>query len=259
MKLVYISTLLIALGSYEYTLAWGKIGHRIIGNIAQRHLTPTTAKAVQKILDHKSLAQVSNWPDEIRSDVELSKEYSTWHYVNIPKGSTYNASKKNPKGDILTALKHFEKILKNKKSSKKELTKAISFYVHLMGDLHQPLHAGYAKDRGGNSVKVKWFHNHTNLHSVWDREIIELQKLSYTEYATELNNSIGSKKNRIMMGQPLDWMRESRKYVDKTYDLPKGKYWEYAYSYKHKSFMDQRLLKAGLRLAKKLNLIFKNQ
>ena len=162
--------------------SWGKTGHRVVGQIAENHLSPKAAAAVRDLLGPDSLAEIANWADEIRSDPSW-KRADPWHYVNIPDGETYEAMTKNPAGDIIVAMKRFEATLRNPAAPKEERIQALKFLVHMIGDIHQPLHAGKRDDLGGNRVSVHWFRSveATNLHTVWDDLIIEQEKLSFTE------------------------------------------------------------------------------
>ena len=101
--------------------------------------------------------------------------------------------------------------MKDKKSTKEDKIIALKFLVHLIGDLHQPLHVGNGKDRGGNDIKVKWFGEATNLHNVWDEKLINLQELSYTEYSNYLLLNIDYSLIREWQGANiLEFINESK-------------------------------------------------
>lgn len=237
--------------------AWGKNGHRIVGEIAQQNLSVEAQKGVKDLLGDEDLARVSTWPDEIRSDKNYS--YSTpWHYVSIPTGKTYFDQKRVADGDVLFALFQFEETLRDKKATKEQKKDALRFMVHMMGDLHQPLHVGLADDRGGNSVKLKWFKAETNLHAIWDESIIDFEQLSYTEYSKWLNHYTKDERKDFSAGTFLDWARESQDLRPAVYDVPPESA-GYEYHFKVKPLYELRLRKAGLRLANMLNKIFKNE
>jgi hypothetical protein len=128
--------------------------------------------------------------------------------------------------------------------------------VHFLADLHQPLHVGLEEDRGGNMIKVKWFKTDTNLHTVWDEEIIDFEKLSFTEYSTYLNHFSKEEKKEWEKGQYVDWAKESQDLRPKVYDMPENKSLSYEYGYKTKPIVEQRLKQGGLRLALVLNHLF---
>lgn len=236
---------------------WGKTGHRVVGELASLHLTDLAKLQVKDLLKHESLATASVWPDRIKSDAKMRKKYSHLHYLNANKGKTVQERDKKKQGDILSAIEDFSKTLKDPKKPKKERVIALRFLVHLIGDLHQPLHTGYASDHGGNKVKVTWFGEKTNLHMVWDEKLINLEELSFTEYTKKLNYASKEQIKEWQSSKPLVWAQESRAYVEKAYEYKEAKYWEYNYSYQHLDFLNERLQRAGIRLAGHLNNLLK--
>lgn len=250
--LVILGTLLISSSAFS----WGKLGHRITGQIAQDLLSEKAKLEVQKIIGNESLAQISNWPDFIKSNPEMRKKYSAWHYVSFPKTASLEKRKVSMKGDIFYGIKTFTKVLKDKDESQEEKRKALAFIVHLVGDIHQPLHVGYPEDKGGNKLSLSWFGSSTNLHGVWDEKLIQSQELSFTEYSKEIKASADPAQfSKWQKSDVALWAQESRDYLPKVYQFKQGKYWEYAYSYKHIGFVNERLLKGGVRLAGLLNSI----
>ncbi|WP_285163991.1 S1/P1 nuclease [Shewanella goraebulensis] len=239
--------------------AWGQIGHRIIGELAQNNLSPLAQEKINQFAKGESLAQMSTWPDEIRSDKNW--HHSTpWHYVSIADDETWETVKRNPKGDIIESLERFEKILKDPKVSDKDKRDALAFYVHFVGDIHQPLHVGHSHDHGGNKVKLKWFGDDTNLHTVWDSKLIDNKQLSYTEY-TQFINRISDKNVKSWVGKSYyDWADESKALRGATYNLETNRDDQpdlrYQYIFDHTPTVELRLQQAGIRLAEKLNIIF---
>jgi hypothetical protein len=242
----------------QNAFSWGKSGHRIVGEIAQRNLNSKTLKALKTLTGDDDLSRVSTWSDEIRSDPKMGYT-SPWHYVSIPNGKSYFDQKRNKDGDIIEALYRFEDILRDPKETKEHKIEALKFLVHMTGDLHQPLHVGLAEDRGGNSIRVKWFKTETNLHSVWDEELIDFEKLSFSEYANYLNHFSKDEKKEIQKGSFFNWAQESQDIRPKVYDFGADTTninLSYEYSYKVKPLVELRLKQAGLRLAYILNKIF---
>ena len=238
--------------------SWGKTGHRVVGQIAENHLSPKAAAAVRDLLGPDSLAEIANWADEIRSDPSW-KRADPWHYVNIPDGETYEAMSKNPAGDIIVAMKRFEATLRNPAAPKEERIQALKFLVHMIGDIHQPLHAGKRDDLGGNRVSVHWFRSveATNLHTVWDDLIIEQEKLSFTEWTRFLDHPTAAELKEWQGSNYTAWMGESYKLRDRCYDFKPELPLSYDYVYKSLPIVKQRLLQAGVRLAGTLNGIFR--
>ena len=238
----------------ESVFGWGKTGHRIIGMVAENYLSEVAKTEIKKLLGHHDISRISNWADEIRSDPTWGHA-SDWHYCTIPDNEQYKKGKHA--GKAVEKINEFSEILKNKNSGVEEKKIALKFMVHLIQDLHQPLHVGNGKDRGGNSVKVKWFGEKTNLHSVWDTKLFELQKLSYSEYANYLlldadhETIIKWQKNTV-----FDYIEESKKYRVQCYDF-KGENLTWNYLFKNKNLLELRLLQGGARLSGQLNQIFK--
>tara|TARA_B110000003_G_scaffold44726_2_gene42384 strand:+ start:10795 stop:11544 length:750 start_codon:yes stop_codon:yes gene_type:complete len=235
---------------------WGQTGHRVIAEIAYNHLTKKAKRNLEKLLNGEGLAIISTYADEIKSD-EAYNKYSTWHYVNFKSGETYETSEKNPKGDLIQGIIECLKIISNHRSSKENQIFYLKLLVHLMGDLHQPLHIGREVDRGGNAIKVKWFRGKTNLHSVWDTKMIESFNMTYTELSSNLNYFSKNQKEAIQKGSVLDWVNETRVITMKVYKSVKiNDNLSYRYMYDHFSTVKSQLKKGGLRLAKVLNELF---
>jgi hypothetical protein len=233
---------------------WGVTGHRATGLIAEQHLSAKTKRKIQELLGQESLAMASTWMDEIRSDSTYNY-MSDWHWVTIENGQTYDQSKKNPNGDVIMTIERIMAELKTHKVDRKKEIEYIKILVHLVGDLHQPLHVGCCDDQGGNKVKVKWFRGDSNLHRVWDSDMIDDTKLSYTELALALGKP---DKSSVAMWQKTavhDWAMESMTYRKQVYDIRDGNL-GYKYSYNYWSSAKDRLLRAGVRLAGLLNQIY---
>jgi len=236
---------------------WGATGHRTVGDIAEKHLTKKAKKKIDKILQGEGLAFVSTYGDDIKSDNKYKKFY-TWHFVNFPFDTDYNDSKKDPNGDIVMGITYCIEVLKNENSTQEDKVFYLKFLVHLIGDLHQPMHVGKAEDKGGNDFQVLWFNNETNLHRVWDSNMIESFNMSYVELASNAQNLSTLQINAIQKGTILDWTYESQQLAKKIYvSAESGDKLSYRYSYDHFGTVRIQLQKAGLRLAKILNDIYK--
>ena len=236
--------------------SYGKIGHRVVGELAERHLTPKAKSAVEQILGKEKLAHASLWADEIKSDknYDYAKPY---HRMNVLKGSDLRSAPIE-KDSIIWALVTFEDTLRSPTSSNEKKKVALKFILHLVGDLHQPLHLGYSEDSGGNDVRVKWFNKDVNLHQVWDEDLIEFEQLSFTEYSDKLDVLNKNELENIQSGTYLDWAVESNSYLPMVYDFSKNLL-GYGYHYKVKDSLYLLLKKAGFRLAYTLNKIFENR
>ncbi|HUS02839.1 MAG TPA: S1/P1 nuclease [Chitinophagaceae bacterium] len=253
---------LIALFFYlpSQTNAWGVLGHRIVGQIAESYLTPTAKKEIQKILGTGSIAMSANWADFIRSDSTMNY-ISPWHYVDVKGGLSYTEFQSYFKNDTIvdayTQLNFLIKELKNKNLAKDKKVMYLKLLIHIVGDIHQPLHVGHPEDKGGNDIKVTWFGAATNLHSVWDSRLIDFQQLSYTEYTDAINHISTAQRAMLQKQRLLDWLYQTYQVVEKVYsDIKPDDKLGYLYNYKFIDILDQQLLIGGVHLAGLLNEIF---
>ncbi|MCK6616417.1 MAG: S1/P1 nuclease [Cyclobacteriaceae bacterium] len=233
---------------------WGATGHRVTGHIASKYLNKKARKALERILEGQSLAMASTWMDEVRSD--STYDYMTdWHWVTIPDGMTYENAEKNPNGDIIQTLERIIAELKSKKLTPQQEREYIKILIHLVGDIHQPLHVGRGDDRGGNDIKVMWFRTDSNLHRVWDSDMIDDSKLSYTELAESLILPSTADVQALQKTTVREWAAESMTYRKKVYSIGNGRL-GYTYSYLYFNDVRLRLMQAGIRLAGVLNEIY---
>jgi hypothetical protein len=239
-------------------LAWGPLGHRVTGQIAQQHLSPKAAAAVQRILGVEDLAEASTWADEMRSNPApfWQKTASPWHYVTVPAGKFYAEVGAPPEGDSVTALQQFAATLRDRTASREQQQLALRFAVHIIGDLQQPLHAGNGTDKGGNELRVRWFSKDTNLHSVWDSDLPLEKALSYTEYSAWLMRRLQPADRKAWStADPLVWIAESAELRDRIY--PTENRLSYDYIYQNAPVVDRRLTQGGLRIAAWLNEVLR--
>ena len=235
---------------------WGKTGHRTTGEIAEKYLTKKAKKEIDKLLNGQSLAFVSNYGDEIKSDNSYRK-FGPWHYVNFPFDSSYEEHPKNEKGDIIVGIQTCIDVLKNNVSTREDKIFHLKMLVHFIGDLHQPMHIGLADDKGGNDFQVRWFNQGTNLHVVWDSKMIESYGMSYTELASNAKLLSKRQLEEIQKGTAIDWMNESRELCKDIYKTAEvGEKLRYRYSYIYMDTLRFQLQKGGIRLAEVLNDIF---
>ncbi len=235
--------------------SWGKTGHRIVGAIAEYHLSKKARKELQNIMGNESLPMASTWMDFIKSE-SLWDHANPWHYCTIPGDLSYEAAGTPEEGDAIVTINRLISELESKQFTDGDEQVAIRFLVHLIGDIHQPLHVGNGEDRGGNDVKVKWFWSDKNLHSVWDSGIIDGEQMSYTEWVEAINHPTESQVSSWQNATTLDWAYESREYRKQVYSLPENKSINYRYVYDNIDLVNLRLLQAGVRLAGVLNKIY---
>ncbi len=241
--------------------AWGPTGHRTVAKIAENHLTAAARFAVANLLAPDTLIEAASWADEIRSD-EAWTHSGAWHYLNIADGVEYVARRRPPQEDprnIIEAIEHFELVLGDAAAPAPEREVALRWLVHLIGDLHQPLHVGRAEDRGGNTLEAIWHGRRTNMHRLWDSNMIDQTRLSYSELAASVDSVDSATPTQIDVWQStsvLDWMNESRALRDRASTPPAANpSGSYRYSYENFGLVRERLHQAGVRLAGRLNAL----
>lgn len=258
----YMGKMMIAVAlamSVQLVYGYGLTGHRVVAEIAQRHLTKHARKELKKLIGDQQLAFWANWPDFIKSDTtDTWKSAGKWHYIDLPgnidKNTFVTGLKNLPGENLYTQIPAMEAQLRDKTLPKEKREIALRFLIHFVGDLHQPLHVGRDEDQGGNKIHLSWFGRPTNLHAVWDEALVDYQQYSYTEYATVLDIAGKEEQQSITSSTLEDWFYESHQLSDKVYALsPEGAKLSYGYNYLFVNDLNSELLKAGLRLAKILN------
>jgi len=243
------------LHSAEHEQRWGQIGHYVTGQVAENHITEKTAAEIERVIGKETIASATVWMDDIRSD--STYDYTnTWHWVTIPDGMTYEETEKNPDGDIIWALEKCIAELKEGGLSEQEEYERLKFVMHMVGDIHQPLHVGTGEDLGGNRVRVQWMGNNSNLHRVWDSDMINSRQMSYTEIAMNLDVIDEERVRKWQSASVRDWAKESMSYRDDVYDLPDDNRIGYEYRFQNYDIVEKRLVQAGVRLAGVLNDIY---
>ena len=238
--------------SLDNSLLWGSIGHKVVGEIAERKLNPSVKLIVNDLLDGESMSSASTWADEIKSDPKYQK-HSPWHYVNMPLDKEYTDIQKNPNGDIVTTLKKCIRVLKDPESDKNDKAFYLKFLIHLVGDIHQPLHTGMFEDRGGHDIKLSFLGKPTNFHIVWDVHVIESLNMDYLQLTDELMYM----KDVDYSLNPDDWVYETHQDVKVLYaEIRNIDSIDNNYINNQTPFIKHKLFKAGLTLAGVLNDIF---
>jgi hypothetical protein len=240
--------------------SWGPTGHEAIALIAENHLTPEAKQAVKNILGRETLADVSNYADEIRSDPEY-KYTGAWHYVNVPPGYNYqqfsNAVMTMRGDNVYKEVLKFELDLRDPDKSKTQKAMALKFLVHLIGDLHQPMHVSNAADKGGNDIAIKFNGAYGNLHQLWDSGLIDRQGLTYKQMAAGYDNATPAEIKRWQSEDLMVWLWESYQISSILYqEAAKDPNFDDGYYKAHLPVLEKRIEKAGIRLAGVLNAIF---
>lgn len=241
----------------EPAFGWGKKGHDITCEIAQRHLTARAKKKITKVLDGKSIVYWANWMD----NASHSPEYAytkTWHYKNIDADETFESAPVHPKGDVVTAINAQVQALRSGSLSHEEEALALVMLVHLVGDLHCPMHMGHRSDSGGNKWQVRYFNSGKNLHSVWDSDLLEgAHKWSYSEWADNVDILGRKEVLKTVSGSVEEWGAETAAIARDVYErTPAGTNIAYDEIATWAPTIETQVLRGGLRLAAILNSIY---
>lgn len=218
-KAGYSATFLCLLLLTPSLWAWGPTGHRVAARFAEERLTPRALAAVHQLLGPGvRISDASTWADEER---EIPGSQS-WHYVNVPiSESGYDPKYCQPGGCVVSRIEYFRRILADKGAPNAERQRALKFLIHLIADLHQPLHVGDHNDHGGNLVQVRFFDLGSNLHRVWDSGIIERHTTNEQVWLWDLTFMANPKMVvDWSRGTPEDWATESLLIAKSAYRLP---------------------------------------
>lgn len=250
--------------------SWGDVGHQTVGEIAERILTSKAKQSINNILGPDKLAIVSTWPDSIKDDPEFNS-FKAFHFIDTTA----------PK-DLLTVMNKYPVMIKSPSEERSVKIIALKYLIHVIGDIHQPLHAGIKNDRGGNLCMVNWDDQILNLHSVWDGKIVafDISKLkqkysllkyySYMTYADDILKLIpmtDADKIKVQASQIDSWIKESEEAENVVYpNQDTDSYCKGVITnppkitdqYKNKAIeiTRMRILYAGLRLGSFLNEMF---
>jgi len=235
---------------------WGKTGHRTVAEIANQYLSEKAKARINLLLHGQSLAVASTYADEIKSD-DRYDEFKVWHYANAPLYETYDESEKNEDGDIVVGIEYCIEVLKDPATDEDDQTFYLKMLIHLIGDMHQPLHFGLKEDRGANDFEVDWFGEDSNFHRVWDSEMIDSYGMSYSEMAQNKTVLTPEEITSFARGNLVDWVEDTRVLTRKVYKSANQRdNLGYKYMYDWYNTLNLQLHKAGIRLAKVLNQIY---
>lgn len=239
--------------------AWGPEGHRIVAELAQRHLSPAAEAQVERLLapEHtKRLADIATWADDIQDDPSqqaLWKATRALHYINFrDRQCDYQPPRDCPDGRcVVGGLEHYVAVLGDHSQSDAARRQALKFVVHFVGDVHQPLHAGYRDDKGGNTYQVQFQGKGSNLHRVWDSGMLRTRGLAWLDYARQLDARGPAPLPPASDSPYAAWAEESCRLSRDIY--PDGHTISPAYVAAELPLAERRLRQAGRRLAEVLN------
>jgi nuclease S1 len=239
--------------------AWGGKGHEIVAYIAAAHLTKTARNKIKAILPKdETLAQAATLPDRIKPDIP---ELNPLHYVDLPRGATrYDRERDCPQRNcIVEAIPWYLHVLVAKDAPLAEKQIALNYVVHLVGDIHQPLHVGFIDDLGGTTTMVNFRGIEQQLHILWDSGLLDTEPESAEEMAKRLDRQVNDDERTVWeMGRPADWANESLALAVKyAYPLPESHEIGEDYANRALPIIHRRLTQAGARLAWLLNQALK--
>ena len=274
---VFILSLLLTVLPALPALAWSGMGHRMVGELAQRHLSPAAKAEVAKLLGgepNPTLGGVATWADDLRTtDPERFKATSRWHYINAQGGGcAFDVTRDCPDGNcVVEAIKQQRAILADHNQPLAARRDALKFIVHFVGDVHQPMHAGNRTDSGGNKFQIslrtpiqpepyarKDYVDGvmgTNLHSIWDYYLFASTGRSLADYSNRLDALPWppyppTSKYDVM---PLAWAGESCRLIGARGIYPEKHTMDDAYLDAMRPLAEQRVRQAAWRLAQLLN------
>jgi len=251
--------------------AWSALGHRLVGELAERHLSPTARTQVAQLLAGEpdpTLGGVASWADALRNDdPDRFKATSRWHYINTPPGTClYEPPRDCPNGDcVIAAIEAQRRILADRRRPRQVRRDALKFLVHFVGDIHQPMHANHHADKGGNDFQISlrtdlapeaYVRKHyidgvmgTNLHSIWDYYILGIAGLAPGSYADRLDVPPWPPRTESQTTDPAAWAGESCRLIDARALYPAQHRMDSSYLDAQRPLAEQRVRQAAYRLA----------
>jgi nuclease S1 len=240
-------------------LGWKRDGHRIVAELAQRELRPQVRAEIGRLLAGEAeptLAGVASWADTLRI-ADPKDPRASWHYVNFRSGDCdYVPARDCPDGRcVIGAINRQFLVLSDRARPDAERRDALKYLVHFVGDVHQPLHASPRRDKGGNDFQVSLDGRGTNLHAIWDSELVASRGLAPEAYAAELAGRTPRPVDPTGSSDrpAVEWALESCRLVRDGGIYPPDHAVDAKYLDAHRSQAEARLQLAGHRLAGLLN------
>ncbi len=249
-------TLTLFLISPSPALAWGKAGHRVVATLATSFLTPEARVQVTNLLGPGvTLAQIAIWADEVRAN---RPHTGPWHYVNLPRdGTGYDAGRECPRGCVVSAIEQSFQLLQDTSKDRIVREEALRWVIHLVADLHQPLHV-VGEDRGGNDVLLRFMGRQTNLHRLWDGDLIDHAYPNATALYRPVQAVLQTAQWQVWdRGRPVDWAMETHRVaLEAVYLFPDSRVIDDHYLEKALPVIHEQLARAAVRLARVLTRVF---
>jgi hypothetical protein len=236
----------------------GSNGHEIVAAIAETQLSDVARKGSKKSSRKAQPRRRMTWPDKAGRPIP---DMDPYHFINFPKDANSYDQQRDYKlrNCVIEATAWYIEVLKSPDAPRNEKRVALRFVAHLVADIHQPLHAGFAEDRGGNSVDVRFNGRKENLHSLWDTALVVLEEGTPAEIAARIQSTVSSDdRQQWQQGTPAEWALESLAVVRaQVYRLPSSGEIDATYTEQARAVIRTRLAQAGARLAWILNGMFR--
>lgn len=245
--------LLVALAAAPPAGAWSFKGHQTIGELAEQQLSAPTLAAVRELLKDEpsnSLAAVSTWPDEVRSE-DAWRHTGRWHFVNFPQDDCrYRPRRDCADGQcIVAALEAQRAVLRNASSPRQQRIEALKFVTHFVGDIHQPLHAGYGFDRGGNDTQIRFNRMGSNLHALWDGLLVDTLELDRPALIQHLTRVPLPEHGGVGRGAAARWAEQSCALIESARIYPEKRFIDRSYVERSRPLAEAQMRMAATRLA----------
>lgn len=247
-------------------LAWGPKGHQVTAEIAYRYLSPAARRAIAELLGDGPgpFIEASTWADEIRGQ---RRETAPWHYVNVPiTSSGYDARRDCPTGNCVVArISNQLRVAADRQVTRALRIDALKFAIHLVGDLHQPLHVGDNGTRGGNDIWVRVQGRTINLHALWDGPVVEQFTATPSTLAADLQKGVTAQQMAAWRQGSVETWANGSQGIAKEFIYPKSSgtnsretpiLLQDTYLAEAAPVVRDQLAKGGVRLASLLNQAF---
>ena len=241
--------------------AWGPMGHRMVAALAWDELSPNARSSVADLLAGEAdptLPGIAVWADDLRAnDPDLGRRSAKWHYVNIAEHDCAYDAAVACRGDdcVVEAIVNQTAILADRGRPRVERAQALKFVVHFVGDVHQPLHAGFAHDKGGNDFQVSIDGRGSNLHSLWDSGLLNSARLDESAYLQRLRTMplAVTRANNPLPPDAAGWAEASCRVVQEPGLYPDSAKISPAYVQTWRPIAEAQLRRGGSHLAAVLN------
>lgn len=259
----------LALGAALPALAWGELGHKVIGDLAMQRLHAQARAEVQLLLAGErdpTLGGVASWADALRyNDGRRFRATSRWHFINARGGGCdFLLARDCPDGDcVLGAIRTQHALLADRTQPLAARRDALKFLVHFVGDVHQPMHASPREDSGGNGFQVSLARagrngtpaqpQGTNLHSVWDASVLSSAGLNRRQYVEALSPRLPARLPAARAEDALAWASHACSLVEARQLYPASHSIGEEYLQQHRPLAEEQLLAAAVRLAALVN------